>query len=574
MPIRETLNAKPITLAEVLSNGRRYAIPPFQRDYAWEEREWSDLWDDIEELDRRRGEAVEHYLGALVLQAAPGGGDRRIIDGQQRLVTLSLLALAVIARIERLAEEGQESDDNRERVRLLRERFVSTRHPASLQYHPRLSLNDHDNPFYRSYLVQGQRPARPRSLRGSEKRLYDAFRYFEERVAERFPDASGATLAAFLDGTVAARLRFIEIVVEDDETAFTVFETLNARGVALGTADLLKNFLFQVAAAGGASDLDAARDLWAQIVGLVPMDRLATMFFHRLAGQVVGLKEKRVFSAVKAMVPARQDAFGFLREMKETAEVYAALDDPLSTFWLDYPGARVEVQRLSILRMVQPRPLILAALPRFEERPEKLANLLRRIVAVSVRAWVSRVNTGDVQRAYQDAALRTERRELKSPRAMAAALRSIHVGDERFRADFAQLQLNPKGPRKKLVRYLLSELEVAFGGLPIDFESSDATIEHVLPENRGDGFPAFSAMAHRDDVIRLGNLTPLEYALNRRIGAAAFLRKREAYAESKFALTKAIVATEWTPEAVRARQQQMAEAAVRIWSLDGADEGE
>ena len=60
MPIRETLNAKPITLAEVLSNGRRYAIPPFQRDYAWEEREWSDLWDDIEELDRRRGEAVEH----------------------------------------------------------------------------------------------------------------------------------------------------------------------------------------------------------------------------------------------------------------------------------------------------------------------------------------------------------------------------------------------------------------------------------------------------------------------------------------------------------------------------------
>jgi hypothetical protein len=101
MPIRETLTAKPVSLAEVLSNGKRYSVPRFQRDYAWAESEWAELWADICDVHRAAPD-TNHYLGALVLQ--PGErGDSRIIDGQQRLVTLSVLALAVIKRIDELA---------------------------------------------------------------------------------------------------------------------------------------------------------------------------------------------------------------------------------------------------------------------------------------------------------------------------------------------------------------------------------------------------------------------------------------------------------------------------------------
>ncbi|MCA9540034.1 MAG: DUF262 domain-containing protein [Myxococcales bacterium] len=570
MPIKESLNAKPVTLGDLLGNGKRYVISHFQRNYAWDEPEWAELWDDICQLHAHQNERAEHYLGAIVLQSLEASSDRRIIDGQQRLVTLSLLALAVIGRIQHLADDGKDADDNRERVRLLREKFVSTRHPASLQYHPRLSLNRNDNPYYSTYLVQGQRGRRT-ALKGSLRRLHDALCFFEIKLTQLFGEtATGQTLAAFLDDVVAARLRFIEIVVEDDETAYTVFETLNARGIALGTADLLKNYLFHIASHGGEPDLESAIQLWDQIINLVPMDQVSTMFFHKLAGRVSGLREKRVFAEVKRIVPGQVDVFAFLREMKDTADIYAALDDPSAPFWVEFPGARREIERLKLLRIEQVRPLILAALPRLEGRPERFVNLLRRLVVLAVRSWVVRVNTGDIQRAYQEAALATERGELRSPRAMAHKLRGIHVSDEQFRAAFAQLSLSPKGPRRQVVRYLLSELEVGLGGQPIDFEGTDATVEHILPENPGGNFPAFSGEVQRDSLIRLGNLTPLEFDKNRALGSADFARKRQVFATSKFRLTQAIVSTEWTPDAVRARQGTMADIAVRVWSADDA----
>jgi hypothetical protein len=573
MPIRETLTAKPVTLAEVLSNGKRYIVPPFQRDYAWDSDEWAELWADILEVHRAAPES-NHYLGALVLQPAGERSDSRIIDGQQRLVTLSLLALAVIGQIQRLAEQGtgQDAEDNRERVRLLREKFVSTKDSASLQHKSRLSLNEHDNPFYQTYLVQGQLPSRPSTLRGSEARLYRAFRYFDAAVGELFGGtASGADLAGFLDGSVAQRLRFIEIVVEDDETAFTVFETLNSRGVALGTADLLKNFVFSVAARGGQDDLALARIWWDQIVGLVPLDQVATFLFHKLSTRVPDMREKRVFTEVKQIVPKRSSVFDFLRETKDAAEVYAALDDPRGDFWADFPDARRHVQVLEILRVEQCRPVILAALPRLAERPDRLARLLWNLVVVSLRASVGRVNTGDLQRAYHGVAYQIEHRELKSPLAIARGLAGVTPSDDAFKAAFSQLVLDPRGPRKRLVRYLLAELEVGFGGQRIDFDSADATVEHVLPDNASSGWDAFTHEDRQRDVRRLGNLTPLEHHLNKGLGSADYGRKRDAYAQSGYRLTQSIVQAEWTPAAVRDRQAQMAEAAVAIWRVDDVE---
>lgn len=571
MPIRETLTAKPVTLAEVLSNGKRYIVPAFQRDYAWDSDEWSELWADILEVYRASAES-NHYLGALVLQPTGERSDSKIIDGQQRLVTLSLLALAVIGRIQRLADGGHDREDNLERVRLLREKFVSTRDSASLQHKSRLQLNEHDDNFYQTYLLQGQTPTRPSTLKGSEARLFRAFRFFDDAIEALFgPRASGPDLATFLEGTVAVRLRFIEIVVEDDETAFTVFETLNSRGVALGTADLLKNFVFAVAAKGGKSDLEQARRWWDQIVALIPLDQVATFLFHKLSTRVPDMREKRVFAEVKQIVPKRLSVFDFLRETKDAADVYAALNDPQGDFWKDFPGSSRHVQVLEFLRVEQCRPVVLAALPRLADRPEKLARLLWNLVVVSLRASISRVNTGDLQRTYHGVALRIEQGELKSPLAIARALHPVTPSDDDFKVAFSQLVLDPRGPRKRLVRYLLAELEAGVGGHPINFDASDATVEHILPENAGPGWDAFGYEDRQRDVRRLGNLTPLEYRINKALGNADYSRKREAYATSIYHLTKSVDALEWSPAAVRARQAGMAEVAVRIWQIEDTE---
>ena len=90
------LNTRTTNYLELIGNGKTYRVPPYQRDYSWSEEQWEDLWNDV--IDLRQGPETRHYLGALVVE---GTSDRDflIIDGQQRLATLSLLALAVIKQV-------------------------------------------------------------------------------------------------------------------------------------------------------------------------------------------------------------------------------------------------------------------------------------------------------------------------------------------------------------------------------------------------------------------------------------------------------------------------------------------
>lgn len=106
------------TLRQLLGNGLTYRVPRFQRDYSWTQDEWEDLWQDIQETMRPGGE-LAHYMGYLVLQSQ----DNRsfdVIDGQQRLTTLSLLALAVLKCLQGVAHisGAQQTDRSLSPVRI------------------------------------------------------------------------------------------------------------------------------------------------------------------------------------------------------------------------------------------------------------------------------------------------------------------------------------------------------------------------------------------------------------------------------------------------------------------------
>ena len=143
------LNTRTINYQELIGNGKAYRVPPYQRDYSWSEEQWEDLWNDILELRTRPDE--RHYMGALVVE---GKSDREflIIDGQQRMATLSTLTLAVISKLRAMAERGFESEANKERAHELRNRFIGEKDPASLVESSRLFLNETDNAFYQDYL--------------------------------------------------------------------------------------------------------------------------------------------------------------------------------------------------------------------------------------------------------------------------------------------------------------------------------------------------------------------------------------------------------------------------------------
>ncbi len=88
------------------------------------------------------------------------------------MATLSILALAVIDRLGDLARQGIDADNNRERAKERRNRFIGERDPASLVASSRLTLNETDNPFYQDYLIQLRKPINPRSLSKSNRLLW------------------------------------------------------------------------------------------------------------------------------------------------------------------------------------------------------------------------------------------------------------------------------------------------------------------------------------------------------------------------------------------------------------------
>ncbi len=128
-----------------MGNGKRYAIPPYQRDYSWCEEHWDDLWNDI--LALRDEPESRHYMGALVVQAKTDR-DFLVIDGQQRLATLSIVALVIIDKLKKLAESNLDSERNLERSKGLRNRYVGEKDPASLIESSKLTMNATDDGFY------------------------------------------------------------------------------------------------------------------------------------------------------------------------------------------------------------------------------------------------------------------------------------------------------------------------------------------------------------------------------------------------------------------------------------------
>jgi hypothetical protein len=561
MPRATLLETNTVTLGELLSNGKRYAVPAYQRDYSWTEEHWEDLWQDIAALERSE---LPHYMGAVVLQYGPEAFT--VIDGQQRLATLSILALAALRVLSSLREKESEAETIDERIRLLREQFVGGKDPASLRYSSKLQLNENDNAFYQQVLVQQKEPLNLRKLTTSERLLWNALAFFEKRLRESFASRlQGEAIAAFLNGLVAGRLVFIEIRVEDDLSAYTVFETLNARGLELTEADLLKNYLFSLLAESRL-DLEHAREQWSRISRQVSARDLPLFLRHYLNSRQRYVRRERVFRALKEKVAAREQAFDLLQDLERLAYLYAALDAPDDELWLDYPGCREEVRLLGLFRVSQYKPLALACHERLGA--EDFRGVLHACVIVSFRFnVVGRRSTHILEEVFNEAAMKVASGEIRDARGVRVALRNAYVPDEEFRTDFESAAF-PARQHKKLVRYILARMERHLSGTDLNDETMTATVEHILPENPHEGWDDFSDEDRARLTWRLGNLTLLESGLNREAGRNSLDVKVRLYQQSQYQLTKRVAGEVWTPATIQHRQKEMARWASAIWRLD------
>ena len=565
------LRAATVNYLELIGNGKAYRVPLYQRDYAWTEEEWEDLWNDV--LDLRRQPEGRHYMGALVVQ---GRSDREftIIDGQQRLATIGILSLAVIGKLHRMADQDIDAERNRERAKELRNRFVGEKDPASLIESSRLNLSKTDDAFYQDYLVQLRAPINPRGLPQSNALLWKCFRYFSAQL-DALDDIQedGEALARILSETAARCLLFILITVEDELDAYTVFETLNARGLELTTADLLKNYLFSKVRVQ--SDLDALQRRWQALIA----------HRHRHSRTLLGLPapspplragQNSQGTTVQADTRSCRHTATGLRSSECSGRAVRNCSPRLptpttSTGWNNQRRRSVHSRPDSVPRTAGDAGAVRRLGATFSS--DDFVRVLKLVSVVSFRYLVSGRNTNTLEPVYHEAAKAILDGNATRPRVVFTRLRPVYVDDGAFESNFAVFSINARG-RKKLLKYILCRLEEDAGGIARDPEADPASIEHILPQNpSGDWTEAFSALELEAAVDRIGNATLLESAVNRNIGGAPYSDKRPAYEQSAYALTRQVAEMapeEWTFVLMERRQQHLAQRAVQVWRSDFA----
>ena len=541
-------------------------VPLFQRDYSWDEDNWEDLWNDI--LSSEQTGSV-HYMGSVVLQNIDGK-NYYIIDGQQRFATLSILILALINKIRILADNDVDKEANRERVEILMNQYIGQKDPTSLRYSSKLSLNENNDAFYQQRLVAFKEPVNRMKLSDSEKLLWNAYLFFSKVIDEQFKqDLSGERIAYFLNEIVGERLMFIQIVVENELNAYTVFETLNSRGLELTSTDLLKNYLFSLVAKSE-TDLRQVRAQWKKIIDIVGLKAFPIFLRQYLNTRMNLISKEYLFKAVKQMVQDGEQVFALLDELEKNAYVYIALFTPDDVLWENDKEIREDIRALTLFRVTQCNSLLMIAYDKLSVADFK--KVLRAIVSLSFRYNViAKLQTNDMEKVYNRASVRIFKSEDITVRQILEDIRPIYLNDEDFKRYFEHKVMNTNNSAtRKLVRYILYKVEAALpNGLHADFEIDTGTIEHILPEAYTEDWSAdFSEEEAENYRYRLGNLTLLESKKNNREAAAkSFEEKKEIYANSQYALSRKIEASEWTPKMIHHRQARIASVACGIWKI-------
>lgn len=561
-------NTSNSTYRELIGNGFIYNIPPFQRDYTWEEEQWDDLWEDILAVIAHDSDPV-HYMGYLVLQTK-NNKNFDIIDGQQRLTTLSLIVLAVLKNLHRLIDENVDKENNQQRVDELRRTYIGYLDPVTLISKSKLTLNRNNDRYFQTYIIPLQQlPVR--GFKASEHNLRKAFEWFDKKVQEyvRKIDTDKGIALASLVGAMSDRLFFTVINVTDELNAYKVFETLNSRGVRLSSTDLLKNHLFSVIHSESAdeNELKALEHRWESIVTRLEKESLPNFLRAHWLSKNRAVRHADLFKAVRSQVLSRKAAFDLLRGMEEDIDTYLALTNPDSSTW---DGELKDCARtLMMFNIRQPMPLLIAAHRKFSPNDFKI--LLHACVVISYRYNViGNLPPNEQENVYQQAAQKISSNEYLNITAVLEAMRSIYPSDEIFKATFAEKVLNTSNQRNsRIVKYTFSRLERQIANVEYDSDSPLYSIEHVLPQNPYEGWDEFTDVEVDSMVFRLGNMALLETAKNRDIGNNAFIIKKLTLQTSTFILTKKIAEENenWSPERISLRQTNLARIATTVWRV-------
>lgn len=539
----------------------RLTVPRFQRWYSWEAEHVRDLYTDL--WTSFHNKQKEYFLGSIVLAHRKDAKTPEVVDGQQRLTTATILIAAIRDYFVKVKDEERAADVERE--------YLFSKDMRTREVVPHLALSDADRDFFsKRILSPPSSPDRKVNVsRDSHDRLFRAARIAADQIKQTAETTNDSTkvLVDWLD-LLNAQAKVIVVEVPDDVNAFTIFETLNDRGLELAISDLLKNFIFKASE----NRIDEVQERWMNMRGaLESLDRenVVVSYIRHLWATKHGLtRERDLYTSIKSQITSKQAAVDLATDMAQNARIYSFLYNHTAPFWRDYPASVAEnVKILNLLRMSQMRPLLMAITGTFNHAETRDA--FRMLVSWTVRFIVTgSLGSGELENNYAQRACEVRANKIVDAEGLLDAMRPIIPTDADFKAQFTRWKVS----KSSIARYILAMLERLAGGEIQELvpnENPDfVNREHILPQASSVNWPQITEEDANTYSARLGNFVLMNREANEEVGNQSFERKKEHYRLSTFVLTKQIAEfDEWGPTQIDARQADLAEAALRAWPI-------
>ncbi|EHL07329.1 hypothetical protein HMPREF0322_01889 [Desulfitobacterium hafniense DP7] len=564
---------------------KKYIVPRFQREYSWTQDEISEIWKDIISNIRFKNNIIvneEYFIGSLVLVGEDKSTEFQIVDGQQRLTTLTILLSALVETFKEIEKE----DLAQGLYTLIEGKTVLNKPFFKLE-------NEHPKPFLQK-VIQNFEKVKIAPETQEEVLLNNAYDFFVKRFQKQnlIKDFSEYTNldSILIDETIYTnfleairdqilQLKTIYITVSNEDDAYTIFETLNARGMNLTTVDLVKNEIFK--ALRSQHPNDDAKDNWKKIRTNLSLREekvnIDTYFRHFWLSKYEFTTEDKIYKSFKKLVKQNKIQMDqFLEDLIYESDNYKKVTDPLLTDWKQQEEREIfnSLMALNVFRVTQVRTLLIALLTQRNKNEITLTDLKRVLKIVEnfhfIFSAVCSSRASGLESKYSKYARRF--RECKNNRDTRKVILDLNVdlkeklpAQNTFVENFGNLYFtNDETKHKRLIQYIFKTLESSLRKTD-ELEIANITLEHIIPQ---------STVMLSGAVGKIGNLLPLAGSINNLVDRKDFKTKMVLFEKSELRVVKEFIKENstkdnWTEEDILQRTEKMAIMAYNnIWRAD------